>query len=212
MNFMDFLIIAPSALIALTLHELAHGLVAFFLGDPTAKRMGRLTLNPLKHLDLMGTILIFVLHFGWAKPVIVNPNNFKNPKRDMVLVALAGPLTNLILAALFGLGVKLISGSYIIGSEPSELTIVLYRMLFFGVIINVSLAIFNMLPIPPLDGSRLIGAIVPDRYNMQYRKFEKVGTMFLMGILLIGAFSEISIIGKILNTPVEILVKLFSGV
>jgi Zn-dependent protease len=212
MNIWDVIIIAPSALIALTLHELAHGLVAFFLGDPTAKRMGRLTLNPLKHLDLMGTILLIVLHFGWAKPVIVNPNNFKNPKRDMVLVAIAGPLTNLILAALFGLGVKYIVGSYVVGTEPSELTILAYKMFFFGVLINVSLAVFNMLPIPPLDGSRLIGAIVPDRYYGYYRKFEKMGTMFLMGILLIGAFSKISIIGGILNAPVGFLVKFFSGV
>ncbi|MBZ0265691.1 site-2 protease family protein [bacterium] len=209
MDFNTFLLLAPSILLGLTLHEFAHGFVAYLKGDPTAKNMGRLTLNPLKHLDLFGTIMLFIVHFGWAKPVIVNPANLKNPKIDMLQIALAGPATNLLLAAIFGISFQVLKPWIMVNEGLGP---VIQQFLFLGTLINASLAVFNMLPIPPLDGSRIIHVMVPDRYEEQYYQFQRIGGMVLFGVLLLGFFTNISIISKVLMPPVHFITSLFMGI
>ncbi len=200
--------LAPSILVGLTLHELAHGLVAFLLGDPTAKENGRLTLNPIKHLDPLGTILLFIAHFGWAKPVPVNPRNFSFPKRDMSLVALAGPLMNLVLAAIYGFGIRMVE-QMVPGSESSGR--ILLDFLYLGLMINVSLALFNLLPIPPLDGSRLLHAAIPLRYERTYGRLERYGAFVLLAVVLVSNLMHVSIIGRMLRPAVSFFLRLFTG-
>ena len=206
MELLQILMIVPAALVGLVLHELAHGAVALALGDPTARDQGRLTLNPLRHLDLMGTIFLLILHFGWAKPVQVNPRYFAKPKRDMLLVALAGPATNLILAALFGLLVRTL---------PTEGGLALQigrQMLLYGVVINAALAVFNMLPIPPLDGSRLVHALVPYRHEFTWRRIEMWATRGLFALMLLGAVTQTPIIGRVINPTIRFFLKVLAGV
>jgi len=206
MDTSTFIMLAPSILLGLTLHECAHGWVADRLGDPTARMNGRLTLNPFAHLDLLGTIMLFVVHFGWAKPVPVNPMMFKNPKKDMLLVAIAGPITNFFLAALFGLVLRFM------GSPENSTTLTIITMLQYGVIINISLMLFNMLPIPPLDGSRVLRAAVPDRYDTQFRAYERFGGLALLGIIIMGQVTGISLIGAVLGPTTRFFFKLFVGI
>ncbi|MEN8188387.1 MAG: site-2 protease family protein [Thermodesulfobacteriota bacterium] len=191
----DLIIIAPPLLLALTLHEFAHGYVAFRLGDPTAKAMGRLTLNPLKHLDPLGTIAFFFIKFGWAKPVPVNPNYFKDPQKGMLWVALAGPATNLVLAIISAIGVKLVWFiATTIGSPTLIQTVLrpLYDTLVASVWINLVLCIFNFLPIPPLDGSRILSGLLPPDMARSYNSIERYGFI----IILVLAFS--GVLGKLI--------------
>lgn len=173
-------------LLAVTFHEVAHGWMADKLGDPTARQAGRLTLNPLKHLDLMGTLVFFLTRMiGWAKPVPVNPHYFKNPKKDMGWVALAGPLTNVILAGIFAFfyrNLQLIR--FPLESVLAyKILVPVFLMVKMGVVVNLGLAIFNAIPIPPLDGGRILAALLPpDRYET-FSKIEPYG--FLILLLLI---------------------------
>ena len=152
MNFATILLIAPPILVALTFHECAHAYAAYRYGDDTAKQLGRLSLNPLRHLDPLGTIMIFLVHFGWAKPVPVNPYRLKNPRKDMLWISAAGPLANILLALASGLLLRLL---FAIGGTPGSQTGTAMELFMFMVImslqINLALAIFNILPIAPLD-------------------------------------------------------------
>ncbi len=183
-NFiLDLIILAPPLLLALTFHEFAHGYVAYRLGDPTAKMAGRLTLNPLHHLDPLGTIAFFLIKFGWAKPVPVNAAFFKNPRKDMLWVALAGPLTNLALAIISAIIAKLVFqlAAILPYSSLAEAIIVpFFGMIKASVWINLVLCIFNFLPIPPLDGSRILMGILPDKMATTYASFEKYGFVIIM--------------------------------
>ncbi len=171
----------PAVVIALTFHEYAHAVVAYKLGDPTAKYSGRLTLNPIPHVDPIGMLMLFFVGLGWAKPVPVNPYNLNNPKRDMVLVSLAGPLSNVILAIAFAL---LFGVFYAFGSQV--LVDVVYKIIW----INVVLAVFNMLPIPPLDGSKILAGILPgDSTWLNY--LEQYGFIILIILLLTGILRPI---------------------
>jgi len=210
---MDFnlklvLIQAPVILFALTIHEYCHGFVANYLGDDTALRQGRLTLNPIAHLDVVGTILMFLVGFGWAKPVPVNPHNFKNPKKGMLLVALAGPLSNLLTAILAAQVLRYLIPS-IIGSDQavSGIYSTLLVVMVLTVIYGVGLAIFNILPIPPLDGSRVLYGLLPERQAYAYSRFEPYGIMILFALFLFGgrAFSVV------IWYPVSIITELISG-
>lgn len=183
-NFItEFIILAPPLLLALTFHEFAHGYVAYMLGDPTAKMAGRLTLNPIKHLDPLGTIAFFLIKFGWAKPVPVNGSFFKNPRKDMLWVALAGPMTNLALAVISAVVAKLVLTLYPIlpsSSLTQAVIIPLFAMLKASVWINLVLCIFNFLPIPPLDGSRILMGLLPDKMAHTYASYEKYGFVIIM--------------------------------
>lgn len=186
----QLIIMAPPLLLALTLHEYAHGYVAYRLGDPTARDAGRLTLNPLSHLDPIGTIAFFFIKFGWAKPVPVNPYYFKNPRQDMLWVALAGPVTNLALAIGSAVLLKaLISTASVIpySTMLEAILIPLFNMLVASVWINLVLCIFNFLPIPPLDGGRILTGLLPEDLARTYASFERYGFV----VILILAFSGV---------------------
>ncbi len=181
---------APPLLLALTLHEYAHGYVAYRLGDPTARDAGRLTLNPLSHLDPIGTIAFFFIKFGWAKPVPVNPLYFKNPRKDMLWVALAGPVTNLLLAVASAVLLKgLIGTASVIPYTPmlEAILVPLYNLLIASVWINLVLCIFNFLPIPPLDGGRILTGLLPEDLARTYASFERYGFI----VILLLAFSGV---------------------
>ena len=190
----ELILLAPPLLLALTLHEFAHGYVAYRLGDPTAKDLGRLTLNPLKHLDPLGTLAFFFIKFGWAKPVPVNPRYFKDPKRDMLWVALAGPATNLLLAVACALAAKglWLLASQIPYSQMAEAILVpLNGMLIAGVWINLVLCIFNFLPIPPLDGSRILMGLLPDKMAASYMRVERYGFIIILVLAFSGVLSKV---------------------
>ncbi|MDH3394397.1 MAG: site-2 protease family protein [Desulfobulbaceae bacterium] len=185
----EFAILAPPLLLALTFHELAHGYVAYSYGDPTAQQSGRLTLNPLKHLDPLGTILFFIMHIGWAKPVPVNPSYFKRPERDMLWVALAGPGANLLLALASAVFLKLLIA--VQSLLPLFLLKPLLLMLTASIWINIMLAVFNLLPIPPLDGGRVLASLLPPQLAPTYRRIEPFGFILLLALFYSGLISKL---------------------
>ena len=200
----NIVIMAVPALICITVHELAHGFAAYRLGDDTAKQMGRLTLNPIKHIDIMGLAMILIIGFGWAKPVPVNMQNFKNPKFGMAITAIAGPLSNIILAVIVIFIFVLLPSPYgglgtILGitGEPNIVALIIFRL----ALLNVALAIFNMLPIPPLDGSKVLFSFLPERLYYKLMKYERFGMMALLALMLLGVFTGVNIISNIVTTP-----------
>lgn len=180
-------LMAVPILLAVTCHEYAHGWVADRLGDPTARLSGRLTFNPLKHLDLFGTIVFILTRMiGWAKPVPVNPYNLRNPKRDMMLVSLAGFMANIILAVISGM---LFRSMYPFGIPflPFEVNYPLNQMIIESARINIGLAIFNIIPIPPLDGSKVLAAFLPPALYEKFSKLEPYGFLILLLLIVTGA-------------------------
>jgi len=199
--FMDILILirVPAILIALTVHELAHGLVAKYYGDITAEQEGRLTLNPLSHLDVLGTLMLFFGPFGWAKPVPVNPAYFADPKRDMALVAFAGPLSNVFLAAVSGLFFRF--GLVSPGS-------VFAAFLYISFMINIGLAVFNLLPVYPLDGSRILMAFLNGNHYRNYLAAMKVVPLVFIGMITVEWLFHIPVISVLLNPIFDPAVKI----
>jgi len=170
------------------LHEMAHGLVANWLGDPTAKKMGRMTMNPLAHVDIIGTLCIFLFGFGWAKAVPVNPYNFKNRKLGMALTALAGPVSNIIAAFIGAILFHVFSPGLPYDGAVNY-------MFSVYITVNLSLAVFNLLPIPPLDGSRILAVLVPDRFMEKFYQYERYFFIILMIVVVSG----------VLNLPLRFL-------
>lgn len=198
-------ILIPVIIFALSFHEFSHGWMAHRYGDPTAKNAGRLTLNPLAHLDVFGSLALYLMGFGWAKPVPVDPRYLANPKRDMMWIALAGPVSNLILALISGILLSIFLRMGFISGQ-SSLTMVLIMSLQ----INLVLAIFNFIPIPPLDGSRILGGLIPYKYQNELAKFEFYGPRVLMGLIILSMFTRINIFSIIISPIMTIFLKLFT--
>lgn len=197
-------LIAPGGLLAITVHEVAHGYVAYRLGDPTAKLAGRLTLNPISHLDPIGTLALVLIHIGWAKPVPVDPRYLHNPRKDMMWISLAGPAANLITAAVLALFLHIIPFLFSGGAGQGArfVLVPLLQILFWGVYINVVLAIFNLIPVSPLDGAKILSALLPRKQAYELEKLEPYGFIILIVLLATG------VAGQIILPPVNFIVTL----
>lgn len=190
-DFIYYILSALAAVIILTVHEYSHGYVAYRLGDNTAKSLGRLTLNPIKHIDPLGALCMLLFHFGWAKPVPINLRNMRKPRRDFALVALAGPASNLILAffsaALFALVYRLAVTSVPVGGFSGNFIGITYNFLYIFLVMNIGIAIFNLIPLPPLDGSRILGLILPQKLYYKILKHERTIYFVFLGWLLFSS-------------------------
>jgi Zn-dependent protease len=193
---LPYLIIA--FLVAITVHEYAHAWMADRLGDPTPRMRGRLSLNPIVHLDIVGTLLLVVAGFGWAKPVEVNPRYFPNWRQGMLVVAAAGPLSNITLVFLVGLLVQL----GVIGGIP-----VLERLAYTMIIINAMLAVFNLIPVPPLDGSRILSSLLPPAQSLTYDRLAPYGPLVLLALILLPG----NILGFLIRPGINWLARLALG-
>jgi Zn-dependent protease len=211
MDFYTLLLIAPPILLALTFHEYAHAYAANKYGDDTAKQSGRLSLNPLRHLDPLGTIMIFLVHFGWAKPVPVNPFRLKNPKKDMLWISAAGPLANIFMALISGILVRVIFAVAEPSSENSIADLFVF-MLVMSLQINLALAIFNILPIAPLDGSKILSGLLPSGFEKAILFLERYGPFILIGLIIFGRATGVSILGGMIWPFVEFFSKIFAGI
>jgi Zn-dependent protease len=194
-NIMELILVIPVLLLSLSIHEYSHGYVSYKLGDPTPKANGRLTLNPIAHLSLMGSLVLLITRrIGWAKPVPIDPRYYKNPRKGMMLVGIAGPSSNLVLAAIFALIFRtvmaLISVNSVgaIGGQVSNLQYVILRFLMLAIIVNLSLGFFNLLPIPPLDGSNILRGLIPRNLDKYLNKLQ--GPLGMV-ILLVLAYTGI---------------------
>ncbi len=207
-NIREIILLVPVILIALTFHEFAHALSANALGDPTPKQMNRLTLNPLAHLDPIGTILLFIAHFGWAKPVPVNPYFFRKPIRDMGIVAISGPASNLLQALIFGMIIRVLLAGKGIGGIFYDF-ILAFSIL--AIQINLILSFFNLLPLYPLDGSRILRWVLPSEYHETVAWLESYGPVILIMIFAFEWVFNIPIFSFILFLPVRYMAQLITG-
>ncbi|NLV88603.1 MAG: site-2 protease family protein [Tissierellia bacterium] len=190
---MSLLYNLPGLFVAIIFHELAHGLMAYILGDDTAKKAGRLSLNPLKHIDLIGFVFLLLFRFGWAKPVPVNPFNFKNRKRDTILVSLAGPFTNFLIAIIVSFILVFVKIR-----NPILLDILIITLWY-----NIMLGVFNLLPFPPLDGSKILASLLPSKVEYYFYRYEKY--LYLILIILIGTNTIDKILSPIISNVLSIL-------
>ena len=216
-----YVILSVIALVVgFTVHEFSHALTAHGEGDATARRMGRLTLNPIKHVDWLGFALILFIGFGWAKPVQVDSHNLRHGRLGMAWVALAGPLSNFVLAFLFGLllrfDVLTVSRYLPVHGDVAELfDLIVFLLVILLVFFNLMLGIFNLIPIPPLDGSKVLGGLLPDPLYYPYLQFERYGWLVLLGFigvsLALSYTTDINLLAMILVPPVEFMLELATG-
>ena len=194
------ILMTPVILFSLTVHEYSHGRMALRLGDDTAQRLGRLSFNPLRHLDILGVLFFYFVGFGWAKPVPVDPRNFVSPRRDMMYVAIAGPLSNIALAVCCSFFIRLISPEFSY----------LFVILAYGIWINVALAIFNMLPMYPLDGASVLKGMVSQKIAERMTNLDRFGAFLILGVFLLDHFAHTGILGTILMLPINYSVLFLS--
>ncbi|OGG11796.1 hypothetical protein A2Z00_01875 [Candidatus Gottesmanbacteria bacterium RBG_13_45_10] len=198
-------------IVAISVHEFSHAYAAERLGDPTPRLMGRLTLNPLAHLDPIGTILLVLFRFGWGKPVQFDPFNLRNPRRDSAIISLAGPFSNFITATASAILIHLLATTRFALLSNSSLGVILYLVVAFLeslVVMNIVLGVFNLVPVHPLDGFKVVGGILPEEYAKQWNELERYGMIFLIFLIfpLFGGQSAISrIISPIINIALSIL-------
>lgn len=190
---------------AISIHEFSHAFMADRLGDPTPRLQGRLTLNPLAHLDPMGTLLLLIARFGWGKPVVFDPFNLRNPRRDAALISLAGPVSNILLAGLLSLILRVL----LYTSVPSNVFLyVLFGLIQPAIVMNVILAIFNLVPIHPLDGFKIVGGILPEEYARQWYELQSYGMIFLL-FLIFPFFGSVAPIHRFISPIINALLVLF---
>ena len=201
LDIAEWIVRIPVLLFAITIHEYAHGKAALSLGDPTARNAGRLTLNPLSHIDPMGAICLFLFNFGWAKPVPVNVRFFKNIRSDTIMMALSGPIANMAAAFVTGLFIR-----YLL--LPYELYV---KVLVYMLMMNIGLGLFNLLPIPPLDGSHVLENLLPPGPALKFRAFARYGPFVLLGIIMLDNFAHTGILNTVLVYPMRGLARLFAG-
>ncbi|MCX5860527.1 MAG: site-2 protease family protein [Deltaproteobacteria bacterium] len=190
----DIIIIVPGFLLAITVHEFSHGYVAYRLGDPTAKLAGRLTFNPLSHLDFVGTLALVLMKIGWAKPVPVDPRNLRNPKTDMLWISLGGPAANLVAAAVLALIIHILVFTFQgrpLGEFGEFILRPMFRILLGGVQMNILLAVFNLIPVPPLDGFGILTGLLPSQQAYRLEQLQPYGFIILVLLLVSGAVGYI---------------------
>ena len=204
----EILLLTPILLISLTVHEYSHAMMAHLLGDDTAKNQGRLTFNPLKHLDPVGTIFFFIMHFGWAKPVPVDTRNLRDPHRDMLFIAAAGPASNLTIAIIVGLVLREVQWSPLDQMGAEEFYT--FAFLCLAVYCNVALAVFNMLPVFPLDGSSVLKGLLPRRTAQKLSELDKFAGMALLGVFLMDQFAGTHFLSTIFRRPIGFMVELLT--
>lgn len=185
-SLLDMVLRLAAVLLCLTVHETCHGLAAYALGDPTARRAHRLSLNPLRHIDWFGLLMMFAAGFGWAKPVPVNPNYFKKPKQGMALTALAGPVSNFLLALLTLLAARIFCDV----AAYSEANQRILDFLLMVAVLSIGLGLFNLVPIPPLDGSKVLFAVLPDRAYDRLMRYERYGMLVLFALVFFDVGSS----------------------
>lgn len=195
----------PAVLFGLTIHEFAHALAADLLGDPTPRQLGRLTLNPLAHLDPVGSLLLVLVHFGWGKPVPVDPHRLGHPRRDLLLIALAGPLANLLSAVIFGLVLRAA------GPDLLVLRTALFQVLNGLVVLSLVLAFFNLIPVPPLDGSRVLSGLLPGGLARWYQRLASPLSWGLLLAIALGSFTELRLLDPLVYFPVSWVYRLLVG-
>ncbi len=195
------ILFVPPFLLAISVHESAHAYIAYRLGDPTAKDLGRVTLNPIPHIDPFGFIALFIVHFGWAKPVPVNPANLREPIRDGLWISLAGPASNFILAVLSAAVFRMLIPFLIY----SDVGIFVLAMIKFSVRLNIILMVFNLFPLPPLDGFHILEGLVSYETYLKLQQLQSMGPMLLLGLIFLSSFSGLDIFGAIFTPVVRIL-------
>jgi Zn-dependent protease len=202
MTLEQAILLIPPLLFALCFHEFSHAYVAYRLGDNTAERMGRLTLNPMAHLDPIGSLMILFVGFGWAKPVPVDPRHFENPRTGMMIVAFAGPASNLLLAAIGGLIIRF----YLPLMSP-----VVVKVFYNFTMINIALCMFNLIPVHPLDGSQIFSGFMIRKNPQLVYKLQTHGPKILFGLILFGMFTGVSIIWMFIGPFVRLFMSIFTG-
>lgn len=209
-NPLGFLFLVIGLLVAITVHECSHAFAADRLGDPTPRLMGRLTLNPLAHLDLVGTIMLLLVRFGWGKPVVFDPYNLRNPRRDGAIISIAGPISNFLTAGVCAMLVRLLFTLRLtlLSNSLSGLFVYLFLGLLQSVIVlNVMLGVFNLVPIHPLDGFKIVEGILPDNYARQWKELEGYGFIFLL-FLILPIFGGVAPINRVISPVIDFILNI----
>ena len=218
---MEYFFLIPIILMSIVIHEVSHGFAAYLLGDDTAKRAGRLTFNPLRHIDTFGKIILPILllifsrggfTFGYAKPVPINPYNFRNYKKDTALTAAAGPASNFVIAIVLSLLLRLIMRNIDPYTPLSQISTFFMRLLYTAIMINLLLGLFNLIPFPPLDGSKVLGAFLSDEMYFKYTAQERKGMMIFMIIIFASYIFNLNIIGGLIFPPLKFIMKILTGI